>query len=37
MPAARRGLPDILQARIAEFVEIGITCFPLPTYLLDTV
>ena len=29
--------PDILPARIAEFAEIGITCFPLPRYLLDTV
>jgi len=27
--------PDILPARIAEFAEIGITCFPLPRYLLD--
>jgi len=29
--------PDILPARIAEFAEIGITCFPLPRHLLDTV
>jgi hypothetical protein len=29
--------PDILPARIAEFAEIGITCFPLPRCLLDTV
>ena len=29
--------PDILPARIAECAEIGITCFPLPRYLLDTV
>jgi nitroreductase len=29
--------PDILPARIAEFAEIGITCFPLHSYLLDTV
>jgi Holliday junction resolvase-like predicted endonuclease len=29
--------PDILPARIAEFAEIGITCFPLPWNLLDTV
>jgi nitroreductase len=27
--------PDILQARIAEFAEIGITCFPLSEKLLD--
>lgn len=29
--------PDILPTRIAEFAEIGIVCFPLPRYLLDTV
>jgi hypothetical protein len=29
--------PDILAARIAEFAEIGITCFALPRYLLDLV
>jgi len=29
--------PDILPARIAEFAEIGITCFPLPRHLLDAV
>jgi hypothetical protein len=29
--------PDILPARIAEFAEIGIACFPLPRYLLDMV
>jgi hypothetical protein len=27
--------PDILPARIAEFAEIGITCFQLPRYLLE--
>ena len=29
--------PDILPVRMAEFAEIGITCFPLPRYLLDIV
>jgi RecB family endonuclease NucS len=29
--------PDILLARVSEFAEIGITCFPLPPHLLDTV
>jgi hypothetical protein len=29
--------PYIPPSRIAEFAEIGITCFPLPRYLLDTV
>lgn len=36
-PAFAVACPDILQARIAEFEEIGITCFSLPRYLLDTV